>query len=81
MIASFLYVILIIGIGRYLSQDFSFLFDSSNKFYLLFVASALMLVMGDYLTEPYYTKPVDVIVKSFTILLVLGSIPLEKQNY
>lgn len=45
MIASFLYVILIIGIGRYLSQDFSFLFDSSNKFYLLFVASALMLVM------------------------------------
>lgn len=80
MIASFLYVILIIGIGRYLSQDFSFLFDSSNKFYLLFVASALMLVMGDYLTEPYYTKPVDVIVKSFTILLVLGSIPLEKQK-
>ncbi len=80
MVASFLYVILIIGIGRYLSQDFSFLFDSSNKFYVLFVASALMLVMGDYLTEPYYTKPVDVIVKSFTILLVLGSIPLEKQK-
>ena len=80
MVASFLYAILIVCIGKYLNGDFSFLFDSSNNFYLLFVASALMLVMGDYLTEPYYTKPVDVIVKSFTILLVLGSIPIEKQE-
>lgn len=80
IVASFLYTVMIIGIGNYLNGDFSFLFDSSNNFYLLFVASALMLVMGDYLTEPYYTKPVDVIVKSFTILLVLGSIPLEKQK-
>lgn len=80
MIASFLYAILIIGIGNYLNGDFNFLFDSSSAFYLLFIASAMMLIMGDYLTEPYYTKPVDVIVKSFTILLVLGSIPLESQK-
>lgn len=79
IISSILYAIIIIGIGKYLSGNFEFLIDSSNKFYILFVASALMLIMGDYLTEPYYTKPVDVIVKSFTILLVLGSVPLEKQ--
>lgn len=79
IVSSILYVIIIIGIGKYLSGNFEFLIDSSNKFYILFVASALMLIMGDYLTEPYYTKPVDVIVKSFTILLVLGSVPLEKQ--
>jgi uncharacterized protein len=80
IVSSLLYAIIIIGIGKYLNGDFSFLFDSSNKFYLLFAASSMMLIMGDYLTEPYYTKPVDVIVKSFTILLVLGSVPVEKQQ-
>jgi uncharacterized protein len=80
MVASFLYAVLIIFIGWCLNGGFSFLFDSSNNLYLLFVASAMMLIMGDYLTEPYYTKPVDVVVKSFTVLLVLGSIPIEKQN-
>lgn len=80
IISSLLYAIIIIGIGRYLNGDFNFLVDSSNKFYVIFVASALMLIMGEYLTEPYYTKPVDVIVKSATILLVLGSIPLSKQG-
>lgn len=80
IVSSLLYALIIIGIGRYLSGNFEFLVDSSNKFYILFVASALMLIMGDYLTEPYYTKPVDVIVKSFTILLVLGSVPTEQQT-
>ncbi len=80
IISSFLYVIIIMGMGWHLNGNFEFLFDSSNKFYVLFVASALMLIMGDYLTEPYYTKPVDVIVKSFTILLVLGSIPKDSQE-
>lgn len=80
IVSSLLYTIIIIGIGRYLNNDFLFLIDSSNKFYVLFVASALMLIMGDYLTEPYYTKPVDVIVKSFAILLVLGSISPDNQK-
>lgn len=79
IISSILYAIIIIGIGNHLSGNLEFLTDSTNKFYILFVASALMLIMGDYLTEPYYTKPVDVIVKSFTILLVLGSVSTDKQ--
>lgn len=80
LIASLLYAFLIVGVGRYLNEDFDFLVNSDNNFYVLFVASALMLIMGSYITEPYYTKPVDVIVKSFTILLVLGSIPGEQQK-
>lgn len=80
MASSILYVLLIFGIGIYLNGNIEFIFDSSNKYYILFATAALMLVMGDYLTEPYYTKPVDVIVKSFTILLVLVSVPIKKQE-
>lgn len=75
LIASLLFALLIVSIGYYLNKDFGFLVDNTNKYYLLFVAGALMLIMGEYITEPYYTKPVDIIVKSFAILLVLGGMP------
>ena len=78
--ASFLYFILIIGLGYSLNHSFEFLYNSSNNYYVLFATSALMIIMGDYISEPYYTKPVDVITKTFAILLVLASIPIEKQT-
>lgn len=60
--------------GFYLDHGWDFLTNSSNHYNTLFVASALMLVMGAYITEPYFTKPIDVIAKSFSILLVLFGI-------
>ena len=80
IISSLVYFIIIIGFGFKLNGNSDFFFNSSNDYYVLFVASALMLIMGDYIIEPYYTKPVDVIAKTFAILLVLGSIPIEKQQ-
>lgn len=56
------------------NNKWDFLTNSSNHLNTLFVASALMLVMGSYVTEPYFTKPIDVIAKSFSILLVLFGI-------
>lgn len=71
IIASSIYFMIILSIGYYLDSGWGFLTNSSNPLNTLFVASALMLIMGAYITEPYYTKPVDVIAKSFSILLVL----------
>ncbi len=80
ILSAIIYFILIIFIGYKLNDNFEFMYNSSNNYYVLFVASALMLIMGDYITEPYYTKPVDVIAKTFAILLVLASIPIAQQN-
>lgn len=71
IIASSIYFMIILLIGYYLDGGWGFLTNSSNPLHTLFVASALMLIMGAYITEPYYTKPVDVIAKSFAILLIL----------
>ncbi|WP_323592351.1 ATP-binding protein [Aliarcobacter butzleri] len=71
IIASSIYFMIILSIGYYLDSGWGFLTNSSNPLNTLFVASALMLIMGAYITEPYYTKPVDVIAKSFAILLIL----------
>jgi hypothetical protein len=74
IITSIIYFTIIISIGYYLNGSFEFLTNSANHLNTLFVASALMLIMGSYITEPYFTKPVDVIAKTFSILLILFSI-------
>ena len=80
ILSSLIYFALIILIGYYLNGNYQFLYSTSNDYYVLFVSSALMLIMGDYITEPYYTKPVDVIAKTIAILLVLGSFSIEQQS-
>ncbi len=74
VVASLIYFIFITGTGYHLNGNWDFLTNSSNHLNTLFVASALMLIMGAYVTEPYFTKPVDVIAKTFSILLVLFGI-------
>lgn len=75
IVASITYFLIILIVGYYLDNNkWDFLTNSSNHLNTLFVASALMLVMGSYITEPYFTKPIDVIAKSFSILLVLFGI-------
>jgi hypothetical protein len=74
MITSIVYFLIILSVGYYLNGSFEFLTKSSNHLNTLFVASALMLIMGSYITEPYFTKPVDVIAKTFSILLILFGI-------
>lgn len=71
ILTSLLFFIIILTVGYYLDTGWDFLTNSSNHLNTLFVASALMLIMGSYITEPFFTKPVDVIAKSFTVLLVL----------
>jgi hypothetical protein len=74
IIASIIYFLIILSIGFYLDGGWDFLTDSTNHLNTLFVASSLMLIMGAYITEPYFTKPVDIIAKTFAILLVLFGI-------
>lgn len=73
-LASLIYILLMGVIGRYYNGDFTFIFDTEKPLYVIFVASALMLILGAYITEPYFSKPSDVIAKSIAMLLVLASL-------
>ncbi len=68
------YLILFICICVYFSDGWSFLTVSGDKYNLLFVSSALLLIFGTYIAEPYFTKPVDVITNTTAIILTLLSI-------
>jgi hypothetical protein len=66
-----IYLSLILGIGYYFSQDWKSLFDTSNHLNVILIVVALSLVFGVYISEPFFTKPIDVISKWITILLFL----------
>lgn len=80
ILASCIYFIIIISVGYALNGDLDFFINTTNNYYVLFVASSLMLITGRYITEPYFTKPIDVITKTFAIILVLLSLSETQQT-
>jgi len=65
------YVALILGLGYYFAGNFQFVIDTNNKLNAVLIATALSLILSLYITEPYFSKPVDVITRWIAILLFL----------
>ena len=66
-----IYVGLILGIGYYFSNDWQFLVDTNNNLNAVLIATGLALILSVYITEPYFSKPVDVITRWVAIFLFL----------
>lgn len=66
-----IYVALILGIGYYFSNDWQFLVDTNNNLNAVLIATGLALILSVYITEPYFSKPVDVITRWVAIFLFL----------
>lgn len=66
-----IYVFLILGIGFYFSNNWQFLIDTNNKLNAVLIATGLALILSTYITEPYFSKPVDVITRWVAIFLFL----------
>ncbi|MDI9312970.1 MAG: DUF87 domain-containing protein [Limnohabitans sp.] len=65
------YIVLILGIGYYFSNDWQFLVDTNNNLNVVLIATGLALILSVYITEPYFSKPVDVITRWVAIFLFL----------
>ncbi len=52
-------------------RSLNFFTDTNNYFNLLFISGALILILGSYVSEPYFTKPVDVISNSVAVIIAL----------
>ncbi len=65
------YVAIILFIGHYFSNDWQFLFDSTNKLNAVLIVTGLALILSSYISEPYFSKPIDVITRWSAIFLFL----------
>jgi hypothetical protein len=66
-----IYSALILSIGYYFSNSWQFIVDTNNNLNTLLIATGLALVLSTYITEPYFSKPVDVITRWVAIFLFL----------
>ena len=56
-----IYAVIILSIGYYFCGNWQFVVDSNNKLNSVLIATGLALILSTYVTEPYFSKPVDVI--------------------
>lgn len=79
LVVSLLYVVTIATVLRIFSHNFAFL-SGNSPYGTIFVSAALLLVFGTYITEPYFTKPVDTITNATAIILALIAVQ-DKQQF
>src|SRR6185312_11025013 len=67
-----LYLAALVLIYRFIGGDFTFVFGSGTQDNTIwFFSAALMIILGSYIVEPYFTKPSDAIVNSIAVLVAL----------
>ena len=64
------YLIVLVALLAYFEGDLSFVVNSGPR-NLLFVATAVTLVLGNYILEPFYSKPADVFVNTVGLFLAV----------
>jgi uncharacterized protein len=65
------YLIFIFGIGLYFSEDWQFLVDTNDPLNAVLIVTGLSMILSRYISEPYFSKPVDVVIRWVAIFLFL----------
>ncbi|WP_152270315.1 helicase HerA domain-containing protein [Agriterribacter humi] len=66
-----IYIFLILLIGFKLTNAWTFIVDTNNNLNAVLIATGLALILSTYITEPFFSKPVDVITRWVAIFLFL----------
>ncbi len=69
--AAIIYICIILFIGNYFSGDWNYIFDTNSKWNVLLVVTALSVILGSYIVEPFFSKPAEVVARWVAILLLL----------
>ncbi len=70
-----LYLAVLVLVYRFIGGDFTFVLGSGTHPHIIwFFSGALMIILGSYIVEPYFTKPSDAIVNSVAVLVALFGI-------
>ncbi len=77
--AVFIYFVLIVAIGYYLRSSIEFIFNPSDNLHLVFIATAITLLLSSYIIEPFFTRPVEVVARGIAIFLFLLGIQAKDQ--
>lgn len=73
-IVAILEIAVFLAISYGITGSFAFIQDASSPFNLLFVSSAVFIILGQYISEPFFTTPLGAISNSVAAILILLAI-------
>ncbi len=71
IVAAIIYIVLLLLLGYFFNSNISFVWDKSNNWNMLLIVVALTIVLGNYITEPYFTKPTQVFTRWLAVFLFM----------
>lgn len=71
IIVGSIYFLVLFLLYRSLGNNFSALSTLGSDSSVWFYSGALLIILGSYITEPYFSKPTDTIASSISLLLAL----------
>ncbi len=71
LFAAFVYIAIIVVLYGFLSGGISDLLDQSESTTVWFFSGILLVIMGMYVTEPYFSSPTDTLSNSISLILLL----------
>lgn len=75
VLVAILYLVILVAVYNFIGGSFDILFGSKTSDNIIwFFSGALMIIMGAYILEPYFTKPSDAIANAVAVLVALLSI-------
>lgn len=74
LVTAFIYLIAIMLTFNTLGSGLSSILDQNNDSSIWFYSGILLIIMGKYVTEPYFSTPTDTFANSISLILVLITI-------
>lgn len=71
IVAASIYFGMLLLLGYVFNSGFQYIWDKSNNWNMLLVVVALAIIMGNYITEPFFTKPLQVFTKWLSVFLFM----------
>lgn len=74
IIIAILYIIIMLVLFKFMGKDIGKVLNFSEDSSIWFYSGALLIVLGNYLTEPFFSKPTDTIANSISVILAILAI-------
>lgn len=74
IIIAVLYIIIMLVLFKFMGKDIGNVLNFSEDSSIWFYSGALLIVLGNYLTEPFFSKPTDTIANSISVILAILAI-------
>lgn len=82
IVVALLYLVLLIAIFLFLGGNLKALvFDASNDRSIWFYTGALLIVLGKYVAEPFFTKPTDSLANSLAVIIALIGLDVKESLF